>query len=697
MSIVLEIQDGPPPSYLTSKIRVRATPNASDPEISPIENTTNYLFVEVKNNGTEDAIGCVCNTTGPFVAPQVIAPSGGNVAGSSYFSQNAGNSPTGNVKVVISKDLTTGQILDVALVKTSQPNSGGFWHSGAIQQGESAGWGFSPDGRFFLFARSGGHQASIGVAEGTGQGSTIWSSTFASSSGWGFSPDGGTFAFVDQYVTLHDLSRPGAPVIVSNLNSGYAQFRFSPCGDLFVFVPSTIGSQVAFYKLPARYPAPAQSGPWNPTVSGVSQPITLTGTANPSLTVTGPGALGIALTGMSNLAIDNPICMYSNGLVKVDTWGYVSSTYMPRSASSKVGSGYVDLPRASTPGAVREALIAPAWNPTWLGHSCLFAETYTLDGRDPQPSQTLDFQVVARRQVAQRNVMVVAPKCEYFLFPFQTTNPDRERRDITMAVERIDHTSDEWRSDLLLGGLPKESFESRFGLTTYRILHAVDDSEVSEKLDLALEPGETATLALWFENPNPDADAVQAFLITEFRGGEAVGRIVVAGYTRAEGWHGLRVEPPPAPCPVELQGPVAGATQALGGHLVAVSAERLIASFVNPTTDTLKDVTVYLEGVSSAQANVEPLRISAGDLGPGDSISGQWRVDLSSTSAGDYFASFVVQDAAHSFKRIIGDFAVDPPLITEWIWSDAFNRYGLGPIVPELFADELGLLAEGPR
>jgi len=56
-----------------------------------------------------------------------------------------------------------------------------------------------------------------------------------------------------------------------------------------------------------------------------------------------------------------------------------------------------------------------------------------------------------------------------------------------------------------------------------------------------------------------------------------------------------------------------------------------------------------------------------------------------------------VQDAAHSFKRIIGDFAVDPPLITEWIWSDAFNRYGLGPIVPELFADELGLLAEGPR
>jgi len=141
MSIVVEIQDGPPPYYLTSKIRVRATPNASDPEISPVENTTNYLFVEVKNNGTEDAIGCVCNTTGPFVAPQVIAPSGGNVAGSSYFSQNAGNSPTGNVKVVISKDLTTGQILDVALVKTSQPNSGGFWHSGAIQQGESAGWG----------------------------------------------------------------------------------------------------------------------------------------------------------------------------------------------------------------------------------------------------------------------------------------------------------------------------------------------------------------------------------------------------------------------------------------------------------------------------------------------------------------------------------------------------------------------------
>ena len=76
MSIVLEIQDGPPPSYLTSKIRVRATPNASDPEISPVENTTNYLFVEVKNNGTEDATGCVCNTTGPFVAPQVIAPSG---------------------------------------------------------------------------------------------------------------------------------------------------------------------------------------------------------------------------------------------------------------------------------------------------------------------------------------------------------------------------------------------------------------------------------------------------------------------------------------------------------------------------------------------------------------------------------------------------------------------------------------------
>src|SRR5205823_3605273 len=262
---------------------------------------------------TEDAIGCLCNTTGAFVAPQVVAPGGGNVSGASYFSQSAGNSPTGNVKVVISKDLQTGQILDVALVKTSQPNSGGFWHAGAIQQSESAGWGFSPDGRFFLFARSGsGHSASIAVAEGTGQGSTIWSSTFASTSGWGFSPDGGTFALVDTYVTLYDLSRPGPPAIVSNLNSGYAQFRFSPCGDLFVFVPSAIGSQVAFYKLPARYPPPAQSGPWNPTVSGTSQPITLAGGANPSLTVTGAGALGIALTGMSKPAIDNPICLYSS-------------------------------------------------------------------------------------------------------------------------------------------------------------------------------------------------------------------------------------------------------------------------------------------------------------------------------------------------------------------------------------------------
>ena len=109
---------------------------------------------------------------------------------------------------------------------------------------------------------------------------------------------------------------------------------------------------------------------------------------------------------------------------------------------------------------------------------------------------------------------------------------------------------------------------------------------------------------------------------------------------------------------------------------------------MNPTTGTLPDMTVYLEGVSSAAATVEPLRVSAGDLSPGDSISGQWGVDLSSTPAGDYFASFVVQDAAHSFKRILADFTVEALLIKEWIWADKFTRYGIGPFGPEMFSEQ---------
>jgi hypothetical protein len=99
---------------------------------------------------------------------------------------------------------------------------------------------------------------------------------------------------------------------------------------------------------------------------------------------------------------------WSNPLVGLD-----------RTTAVLVGSSYISL----SAGESATALCLIPWSPVYVnqGHECLFAEAFH-PSRDPLPPGP-DFNVVADRHVAQRNISVAEAFNGEFHFAFEVANP----------------------------------------------------------------------------------------------------------------------------------------------------------------------------------------------------------------------------------------------------------------------------------
>jgi hypothetical protein len=236
--------------------------------------------------GSPGTIGNPCTRMGQFVSANVIPPT------------SSGLSPTGNTKVVIVKNTSTGEILDLELQETATNRV--IFTTGAIPTGVSASWGFSPDGQIFLYTSSASWSGVLVMAEGPQSGNRILNFSFASArqnAGWGFGPDSKTFLLATDYITIYDLK--SSTVVVSTLTSNWGQWRYSPCGDLFVLIGLQDHGPVEFYRLP-------KGNLWPPTSNSQTVSVNVNlGGGNPDLKVVGQGVNGIQLGGMSATFVDN--------------------------------------------------------------------------------------------------------------------------------------------------------------------------------------------------------------------------------------------------------------------------------------------------------------------------------------------------------------------------------------------------------
>lgn len=679
MAVHLYIEDGNPPYYSPS-IHVRATTDPSGPVIIPKLGRDNYIFTLLENRGTIGTL--TCTSTGPFVTAEVIEPgTGNNIVNNPLFSHAQGNGPIQSgypTRTTVQATFTPyGNALTVKVLRgttvlvdvTFPPNS-------------SSGWGYSPDGNIFLLAYGNNQPGGtlLGYVNLYKLGNApILTPTYSytindSSSGWGFSPAGSTFLMARSSIQSIDLySMLNGSHVSTDLTSPYGAWRFSPCGDICALIGRNVNDPVTLIKLPPFYQT---VGHFQPTSGG--QLVSLFVTGFPAtLQVNGQGRNGIALSHMTYAAIDNPFV----GVVEVDVYSDVPSPSVSRSHSTLVGRAFADLPA----GRAKEVLILPAWHPTTQAYYCLVAESFTLDSSEPLPSRDDDFHVLALDQTTQRNVGVitslVAPMrstdedavnraVPQYEFPFVVQNPTNETCQSKITVEKLDYSTSSIQDDLLLGTLPKGTFESSyFGFLTkidrqeFRE-HARD--EVSHELNIELQPGEMVEVNLAFDNiSGTGSPSAQSFSISELRNGDLAGGIIVVGLSGIDDLPGKDIPLLPHPSPIVLDNPAltvklpssaaqnTSDTPKDAGLAATSQVEYLNVSFSNPTFAKLSDARCYLESLSAPDAQVTPGIFYVSQMGAGSVINANWQIDFSATPDGNYLASFVVQDSTHDYKRIL--------------------------------------------
>jgi hypothetical protein len=104
-----------------------------------------------------------------------------------------------------------------------------------------------------------------------------------------------------------------------------------------------------------------------------------------------------------------------------------------RSNSTLVGSAFVDL----GPGETKDVLCVIPWIPVIVnnGHECVVAEV--IHSGDPLPAPVPDaFDPPTYRQVAQKNLNVLAMSAQMMIRAIQIGAPAREDRRVRMVIER---------------------------------------------------------------------------------------------------------------------------------------------------------------------------------------------------------------------------------------------------------------------
>jgi len=155
-----------------------------------------------------------------------------------------------------------------------------------------------------------------------------------------------------------------------------------------------------------------------------------------------------------------------------------------RSNSTPIGSSFVDL----VPGESKDVLCVIPWVPVIVndGHECLVAEV--IHGADPLPVPLPDaFNPPAYRQVAQKNLTVLAMKKSARVIPIQLAASPRIARAVTVTVEQGGELDKE---NLVHAGLkgfvPARIKAVKAGLSAAPGCGEVD---VQDKLRVELKPG----------------------------------------------------------------------------------------------------------------------------------------------------------------------------------------------------------------
>ena len=167
------------------------------------------------------------------------------------------------------------------------------------------------------------------------------------------------------------------------------------------------------------------------------------------------------------------------------------ATGVLRSNSTPIGSAFVDL----IAGETKEVLCVIPWIPVVVnnGHECLVAEI--VHGADPLPSPLPDaFGPPAYRQVAQKNLSVLALQKSMRVLPIQLTAPKRAKKALVLTVETGGELDKE---NLLQAGL-RGFVPSRKGSckTALGVESGCGEGKPQQELKIELEPGTSRAVYL---------------------------------------------------------------------------------------------------------------------------------------------------------------------------------------------------------
>jgi hypothetical protein len=436
MPVELSVADGPlPTAWLSDSVlagTVMAGMGSGFTPVSPLAINNSYGFsITVDNLGNEAAEPLAKLRTGSFQPPAISTTSA-----TSTVTTDTNWSVT---EPLVLKDVG-GNVLH------QWPAPGG---------NRSAAWGWSTDGRWLLMAyrtlpaveytidilacvpMGVGPTAIAPGARVFSHIVTVGSGNLTlASAGWGFAPQNSdvlcvvsTDSIGQRTMSFYDLRRNLAsrqqpfPLLQQFLAPTLGAWRVSPGGDLLAaFGTSEVkiweadgsaqgaGKELTFAvngRMEFGRPAPGQT---------------------PTFTILtdkgGFGAIGLTNVIDSNnqpiRAIDARQALRC--AVQVHVWvSYVSTTLTVQSATHLPGTARGDGHPPSAfiarigPGSRDTAILNANWRPglasTATNHWCAVAEAYTTDQTLPadprRRTSTTDFQVIAQRQVAQRNLAVI--------------------------------------------------------------------------------------------------------------------------------------------------------------------------------------------------------------------------------------------------------------------------------------------------
>ena len=178
---------------------------------------------------------------------------------------------------------------------------------------------------------------------------------------------------------------------------------------------------------------------------------------------------------------------------RVDFYWSNPATGVLRSNSTLVGSAFVDL----NAGEVKDVLCVIPWTPVIVneGHECVVAEI--VHSADPLPAPPPDaFDPPTYRQIAQKNLSVLAMRRLSLVRTIQLAAPRREARSLRVSIEVGGSLDKEVLARAGLEGFRPAKGSIEAGLSTEAGCEPSGKAELAKDLEVVLKPGTTRAVYL---------------------------------------------------------------------------------------------------------------------------------------------------------------------------------------------------------